>query len=472
MLDSSHGKEFSSDIAKSGWLGFAPAREEEILAAERKLGIALPPSYRAFLSVSNGWRRTTHFIERLWGTKEINWFRKKNRDLISGFTLGSSAYASDNQVPDEEYFAYDQWAEDFRPKHFKDTLQISSITEGDTAVCLLNPQVISKDGEWEAWFFAAWLPGAHRYRSFREMMEAQYNEFAGGDWKQPAGIVGDFPDEYSGSPGSDKRKIKKRKPREIRPPVEAMIAALGNADAAKKLFPKAAKVSAGACMMLVTPERAVAGKLAKELGRTRNPRAVDALIDQLTKEEDIWVKEEIIAALGIARDPRAVDSLLPLLHADGNLPCHAIHALKKLAPQQLAEPLLKLLQERQLFTFAVSAMVLGEIGETRAVPILVQIAKEAEDNEQKQLDRNVDMAFQMLAGFGRAGFEALLNLIRTNTSKTVRGMATSALMYTKEPEAVSVLTELLADPDADIRRSAEIGIFVLPKKRNKIIAGP
>jgi hypothetical protein len=468
MLDSAHSNEFPADVATSGWLGFPPATDEEISAVEHQLGISLPPSYRAFLSVSNGWRRTTHFIERLWGTKEINWYRKKNKESTSAFTQGYSAYGSNDQVPDEEYFAYDQWAGDIRPKHFKETLQISAVTEGDTAVCLLNPQVISKDGEWEAWFFAAWLRGAHRYRSFRELMEAQYSEFAGADWKQPAGIIGELPDEYSGSPGSDKRKLKKRKPPEIRPPVEAMIAALGNAEASRKLFPKAAKVSANAWMAGINSERAVARKLVKELGRTRDPRAVDALIAQLTKEEDTWVKEEIIAALGVAKDPRAAEPLLRLLHAEPNLPCHAMHILKKLAPKKLAEPLLELLQEREFFTFASAGMVLGEIGEIRAVPILLEIAKEAEGKEPSQLDRNVAMATQMLAGFGRSGFEALVSLIRTSSSKTVRGMAAGALMYSREPEAVVFLTELLADPDPDIRHTAGIGIFILLKRRQKI----
>src|SRR4051794_23137740 len=124
MLNSSHGTEFSPDITKSGWLGFDPATEEEISAAERKLRTSLPPSYRDFLAISNGWRRTTHFIERIWGTKEINWFRKKNKDSISAFLQGYSAYGSNDEVPNEEYFAYDQWVEDFRPKHFKETLQI------------------------------------------------------------------------------------------------------------------------------------------------------------------------------------------------------------------------------------------------------------------------------------------------------------------------------------------------------------
>jgi hypothetical protein len=36
---------------------------------------------------------------------------------------------------------------------------------------------VAKDGEWEAWFFANWLPGATRYRSFQGMMEPEYQNF-------------------------------------------------------------------------------------------------------------------------------------------------------------------------------------------------------------------------------------------------------------------------------------------------------
>lgn len=46
---------------------------------------------------------------------------------------------------------------------------------GDAAILLLNPEVVFEDGEWEAWYFATWLPGAMRFRSFADLMryEAQ-----------------------------------------------------------------------------------------------------------------------------------------------------------------------------------------------------------------------------------------------------------------------------------------------------------
>jgi hypothetical protein len=38
---------------------------------------------------------------------------------------------------------------------------------------LLNPKVTTKEGEWETWLFANWLPGAVRYRSFVEWLLAE-----------------------------------------------------------------------------------------------------------------------------------------------------------------------------------------------------------------------------------------------------------------------------------------------------------
>lgn len=48
---------------------------------------------------------------------------------------------------------------------------------GDSAVYLLNPEVRTPSGEWEAWFFANWNPGACRYRSFWEMMQRECQSF-------------------------------------------------------------------------------------------------------------------------------------------------------------------------------------------------------------------------------------------------------------------------------------------------------
>ena len=48
---------------------------------------------------------------------------------------------------------------------------------GDSAIYVLNPQVVTAEGEWGAWFFANWQAGAVRHRSFWDLMQAEYQSF-------------------------------------------------------------------------------------------------------------------------------------------------------------------------------------------------------------------------------------------------------------------------------------------------------
>lgn len=49
--------------------------------------------------------------------------------------------------------------------------------DSGSGLYLLNPRIVTAEGEWEAWFFAHWLPGANRYRSFWELMQGEYQNF-------------------------------------------------------------------------------------------------------------------------------------------------------------------------------------------------------------------------------------------------------------------------------------------------------
>jgi SMI1 / KNR4 family (SUKH-1) len=146
------------------WLGEKGATEEELTAAEQRLGTSLPPDYRAFLLESNGFEQLSSFIWRLYGTGEIDWFRIRNQAWIDAYQIG------DDISPQEHLNQRDNEVR-FRAAYLSSCLQISE--EGDSAVVLLNPEVVTAAGEWETWFFANWLPGARRYSSFREFMEAE-----------------------------------------------------------------------------------------------------------------------------------------------------------------------------------------------------------------------------------------------------------------------------------------------------------
>ena len=76
-----------------------------------------------------------------------------------------------------------------RVEYLATALAIS--TKRNSAIYVLNPQVITNDGEWEAWFFGDWLPGADRYRSFQDMMEAEYETFL--ELREDVRNLGDVP---------------------------------------------------------------------------------------------------------------------------------------------------------------------------------------------------------------------------------------------------------------------------------------
>jgi cell wall assembly regulator SMI1 len=65
----------AQEVVRDAWLGFAPASEVEVAAAEARLGRRLPPSLREFLLVTNGWRDAGNFIYRLAGAAELEWLR-------------------------------------------------------------------------------------------------------------------------------------------------------------------------------------------------------------------------------------------------------------------------------------------------------------------------------------------------------------------------------------------------------------
>ena len=129
--------------------------DEQLAAAEERLGVALPPSYRAFLSVSNGFGPVSFFVRRLRPIAEVAWLRDEDPALIETWSEGNS------EPTDTSPLAR--------------TLAVSD--EYDGARVLLNPLVSADDGEWEAWFFAHWVPGEQAHASFRALVEQTHDAF-------------------------------------------------------------------------------------------------------------------------------------------------------------------------------------------------------------------------------------------------------------------------------------------------------
>lgn len=151
------------------WLGFDSADLEQIEKKEEELGATLPPSYKEFLLTTNGFRQISLFAGSLFPIAEIDWTKNEDPEFLEIFDN-----YDDISVTDENYFVYgeDQRSEYFKVEYLRETLQVSEWVDG--AVIFLKPLIKFGD-EWEAWLYANWFPGAHRYRSFRELIEGEFH---------------------------------------------------------------------------------------------------------------------------------------------------------------------------------------------------------------------------------------------------------------------------------------------------------
>ncbi len=155
-------------------LSLRPASVDQVAQAQTRLGTNLPPSYRSFLLTSNGWGPIDQFIWHLLPVQEITWCKDSKPGLVEGWLAAERESEHPFEpFPDEYYLVYgeEQSPQDIRPEYLETALQISEM--GDAAMVLLNPVIQDDDGEWEAWYFSAKMPGAIRYRSFHELMQAQ-----------------------------------------------------------------------------------------------------------------------------------------------------------------------------------------------------------------------------------------------------------------------------------------------------------
>jgi hypothetical protein len=111
--------------------------------------------------------RGPSYPERWYGTSEIGWFRELEPEYVRIWTEEIEL------VSDGDYFVYgpSQDSAAIRREYLTACLQVSEQIDG--YVYLLNPEVISSEGEWEAWVFGSKLAGAIRYRSWRELVAAE-----------------------------------------------------------------------------------------------------------------------------------------------------------------------------------------------------------------------------------------------------------------------------------------------------------
>lgn len=172
-------EQLSTVVVTAQWLGQPPATREQIEQAEARLRVSLPPSYRQFLAITNGWLDLGRWVGPLVPAQDVEWFRLRHQDYIDEWFVGENYAGHPPAIPDSDYFSYGeaQLPESLRSEYLTTALQISELGRTGSEVYLLNPRITNPEGEWEAWFLAPWLPGAHRYRSFWDLMNAEYSAY-------------------------------------------------------------------------------------------------------------------------------------------------------------------------------------------------------------------------------------------------------------------------------------------------------
>nr|WP_243274721.1 SMI1/KNR4 family protein [Streptomyces albus] len=120
---------------EAGWLGYEPAGEEAVLAAEERLGVRLPPTYRNFLLTSNGWSSIGELD--LLKVEENGWFPDLEPQLFQAWSS-----------PGLEFFADDL--------ELLKRCPLISIDGGSGGRWLLHADSAREDGEWTAY---EWWPG-------------------------------------------------------------------------------------------------------------------------------------------------------------------------------------------------------------------------------------------------------------------------------------------------------------------------
>ncbi|MET8700591.1 SMI1/KNR4 family protein [Kitasatospora sp. NPDC004723] len=144
-------REGDEEAWRARWLGFDAAPAERVAAVQAELGWVLPPSYREFLAVSDGWRHAGGFVYRLAGAGDARWHRDAR---------GLSEYFDEGETEG-------LWQR---------ALQLD--VESDATLVLLDPGDVDAEGEWAVYCYASWRAAPpERYPSFRAFMVAMHQEF-------------------------------------------------------------------------------------------------------------------------------------------------------------------------------------------------------------------------------------------------------------------------------------------------------
>ncbi len=123
---------------ENNWLGFEPAKNDEIQNTEKRLGIVLPVDYKEFLKISNGFSAPNNIEPTFLNVEEIDYLKN-----IDKFTIECYSH-----LPELE-----------------NSILIAGKDE-EQYFLIVPPK--NKNGKWKYWKFANWYPGEHDFSNLFE----------------------------------------------------------------------------------------------------------------------------------------------------------------------------------------------------------------------------------------------------------------------------------------------------------------
>jgi HEAT repeat protein len=193
-------------------------------------------------------------------------------------------------------------------------------------------------------------------------------------------------------------------------------------------------------------DRHVRSQAALSIGNLGDTSALDALLEALVSEYEVFVREDMTWALVRIGDA-AVMPLIARLDDENPVARHAAaHTLGKIGDTRAVDALIHKLQDSDKAVVLKTAFVLGQIGDVKAIPALVRLLGHSERDIQTTL-------FNVLEGFGTPAVQPLIAAM-SDEQWQVREHAADILGLIGNQQAVDALAKALHDEHWQVRFAA------------------
>ncbi len=201
--------------------------------------------------------------------------------------------------------------------------------------------------------------------------------------------------------------------------------------------------------LLGDPEPTVRIAAALAVGAFRDPASIIPLSDLLLEDREIEVRQAAAQGLASTRLPQAIPYFIEAM-ADSfwwyereNAAEPLLASLTKFGADAV-EPLIEALRHYEATVRRSAAIVLGRIGDTRAVEALGMALYDLHDEVGRA-------AADSLAGFGASAFDVLSEALH-HPEAGIRLRAVSALTRLRDPRVLPLLAEMLHDHDRLVQK--------------------